>query len=66
MWNIQLRNAQKMISQFEIDQHADDIEAAFRRILYHPDVAVLFAYVYSEYLIVPVGQVFGSRNAPSF
>ena len=25
-----------------------------------------FAYVYSEYLIVPVGQVFGSRNAPSF
>ena len=46
--------------------HADDIEAAFRRILYHPDVAVAFAYVYSEYLIVPVGQVFGSRNAPSF
>jgi hypothetical protein len=34
--------------------------------LYHPDVAVAFAYVYSEYLIVPVGQVFGSRNAPSF
>jgi len=27
---------------------------------------VAFAYVYSEYLIVPVGQVFGSRNAPSF
>ena len=25
-----------------------------------------FAYVYSEYLIVPVGQVFGSRNSPSF
>mmetsp|Transcript_4851 Transcript_4851/g.11525 ORF Transcript_4851/g.11525 Transcript_4851/m.11525 type:complete len:935 (-) Transcript_4851:1191-3995(-) len=46
--------------------HADDIEAAFRRILYHPDVAVGFAYVFEEYLIVPVGQVFGSRNAPSF
>lgn len=46
--------------------HADDIEAAFRRVLYHPDVAVAFAYVFSDFLIVPVGQVFGSRNAPSF
>ena len=46
--------------------HADDIEAAFRRILYHPDLAVAFSYVYSDYLIVPVGQVFGSRSAPSF
>lgn len=46
--------------------HADDIEAAFRRVLYHPDVAVAFAYVFSDYLIVPVGQVFGSRIAPSF
>ena len=46
--------------------HADDIEAALRRVLYHPDVAVAFAYVFSDHLIVPVGQVFGSRNAPSF
>ena len=46
--------------------HADDIEAALRRVLYHPDVAVAFAYVFSDYLIVPVGQVFGSRIAPSF
>ena len=38
--------------------HPDDIEAAFRRVLYHPDVAVAFAYVFSDYLIVPVGQVF--------
>jgi hypothetical protein len=27
---------------------------------------VAFAYVFDEFLIVPVGQVFGSRNAPSF
>jgi hypothetical protein len=46
--------------------HCDDIDAAFRRILYHPDMAIAFAYVFNEYLIVPVGQVFGSRSAPSF
>ena len=46
--------------------HADDIDAAFRRILYHPDMAVVFAYCFGAFLIVPVGQVFGSRSAPSF
>lgn len=46
--------------------HCDDIDAAFRRILYHPDLAPAFAYVLRQYLIIPVGQVFGSRSAPSF
>jgi hypothetical protein len=46
--------------------HCDDIDAAFRRILYHPDLAIAFAYVFLEFLIIPVGQVFGSRSAPSF
>jgi hypothetical protein len=46
--------------------HADDIEAAFRRILYHPDMAIAFAYVYENFLMIPVGEVFGSRSAPSF
>ncbi|CAJ1934082.1 unnamed protein product [Cylindrotheca closterium] len=46
--------------------HADDIKAAFRRVLYHPDLACAFAYVYSDYLMVPVGQVFGSQSAPSY
>jgi hypothetical protein len=46
--------------------HADDIKSAFRRILYSPEMAVLFAYVFGPYLIIPVGQVFGSRSAPSF
>ena len=50
----------------ELRQHVDDIDAAFRRVLYHPDMAVAFAYVFAQYLIIPVGQVFGSRNAPSF
>jgi hypothetical protein len=46
--------------------HADDIEAAFRRILYHPDMAIAFGYVFEDYLMIPVGEVFGSRSAPSF
>ena len=49
-----------------IYQHADDIEAAFRQLLYHPELAIAFAYVFQEYLLIPVGQVFGSRSAPSF
>eukprot|EP00980_Cylindrotheca_fusiformis_P014329 scaffold3825_cov131-Cylindrotheca_fusiformis.AAC.2 len=46
--------------------HADDIASAFRRVLYHPDMACAFAYVFEEFLLVPVGEVFGSRSAPSF
>ena len=46
--------------------HCDDLDAAFRRILYHPDLAVVFAYIFLQYLIIPVGQVFGSRSAPSY
>jgi hypothetical protein len=46
--------------------HCNNIDAAFRRILYHPDLAIAFAYVFQDYLIIPVGQVFGSRSTPSF
>jgi hypothetical protein len=38
----------------------------FRHILYSPKLAIVFAYVFGQYLIIPVGQVFGSRLAPSF
>jgi hypothetical protein len=35
--------------------------------LYHPTLAILFAYVFGKSLIIPVRQVlFGSRSAPSF
>jgi hypothetical protein len=50
----------------DILMHCDDLDAAFRRVLYHPDLAVVFAYVFLDFLIVPVGQVFGSRSAPSY
>jgi hypothetical protein len=50
----------------DILQHCDDLDSAFRRILYHPDLALVFAYVFTDFLIIPVGQVFGSRIAPSY
>jgi hypothetical protein len=50
----------------DILQHTDDIDSAYRRTLYHPDVAVVFGYVLMEFVIVPVGETFGSKNSPSF
>jgi hypothetical protein len=50
----------------ELLQHTDDIDAAFRRILYHPVLAPVFSYVFQEFSIVPVGNIFGSRSAPSW
>ena len=61
MWRLRITNPQA-----DILLHPDDINSAFRRILYHPDMAIIFAYVFQQYLIIPVGQVFGSRSAPSF
>ena len=29
-------------------------------------MAILFAYIFGPYVIVPVGMVFGARSAPSF
>jgi len=45
---------------------ADNITAAFRRILYHPDMAILWATVYQEFLVIPCGMIFGGRNSPYF
>ena len=47
-------------------QHADDIDSAFCQLIYNPELAAAFAYVFNKYIIIPVGQVFGSRSAPSF
>ena len=38
----------------------------YRCILYHPDPAIIFAYVFGDFPIIPVGQVSGSHSVPSF
>ena len=43
----------------------DDLVSAFRRLRYHPDVASAYAFVLGAFLVIPIGMVFGSRDAPS-
>ena len=45
--------------------YKDELFSAFRRILYHPDVSEAYTFVLSTHLGIPVGMVFGSRNASS-
>lgn len=47
-------------------QHSDDINAAFRRGTYHCDIGIAFAYVFLEFLLIPIGMIFGARNSPSW
>ena len=46
--------------------YKDDINSAFHRCRYHPDVAAAYAYVYGDWLVIPVGLIFGGRNSPGW
>jgi len=61
VWNLRITHPAVDILQF-----VDDIQAAFHRILYHPDAMLAFAAVFLEFLLLPVGTIFGARNSPSF
>ena len=60
LWNLRIQYPHE-----EILQLADDISAAFHRILYAPMMAVVFASVWDKYLVIPVGTIFGSKSSPS-
>lgn len=61
IWNLRITYPRE-----EILQHTDDIEAAFHRIIYHPDLAVCYAYVFMEFLLIPIGTVFGAGDSPGW
>lgn len=61
IWNLRISHPTT-----DILQYCDDIKSAFRRVLYHPDLAIVFSYVFEEFLIIPVGFIFGGRSSPSF
>jgi hypothetical protein len=61
IWNKRIDHPRR-----DILLHSDDIDAAFRRCLYHPDLAIAFAAVFFEFLMIPVGMIFGSRSSPSW
>jgi hypothetical protein len=50
----------------DILQYCDDLDTVFRRVLYNSELAIVFAYVFGLFLLVPVGQVFGSHPAPAY
>jgi len=60
LWNLRIS-----FPSDDILQTTDDISAAFRRVLYHPDIAPAFASVWDQWLIIPVSLIFGARNSPS-
>jgi hypothetical protein len=61
LWNLRISYPDEDILML-----TDDISGAFRRVLYHPDMAVCFAAVWRRFLIIPVGTIFGSGNSPGF
>jgi hypothetical protein len=61
LWNLRISFPREDILML-----TDDISGAFRRVLYHPDMAVCFAAVWRSFLILPVGTIFGSGNSPGF
>ena len=61
IYNLRVRHPDEDICIYK-----DDLVSAFRRLRYHPDVAAAYAFVLGDFLIIPIGMVFGSRDAPSF
>ena len=61
IWNLRITHPRK-----EILLYKDDINSAFHRGRYHPDIAAAFAYVWGEWLIIAIGLIFGARNSPGW
>ena len=63
IWIYNLRVAR---SDSDILAHVDDISAAYHRVLYHPMMGIVFAQVFAEFLMIPVGLIFGAKDSPSW
>jgi hypothetical protein len=61
IWNLRISNPGVDILQFY-----DNVHAAFHHTLYHPNIGIVFAFVFQEFLCIPVGSLFGARNSPSW
>ena len=59
LYNLRLNHPEE-----DIIIYKDDLLSAFRRIFYHPDSAVTYNFFFGASLVIPVGMVFGSRDAP--
>ena len=61
IWNLRISHPRTDILLYK-----DDINSAFHRVRYHPDIAAAFAYVWGDWLIISVGVIFGARNSPGW
>ena len=61
IWNLRISSP-----TIEILLYKDDINSAFHRCRYHPDIAVAYAYVWGMWLVIPIGLIFGGRNSPGW
>lgn len=61
LWNLRIS-----FPTIDILQSVDDLKDAFKRMLYHPDGILAFAAIFMEFLMLPIGTIFGARNSPSF
>ena len=59
-YNLRLNHTEE-----DIIIYKDDLVSDFRRLWYHPDVAVAYAFIFGAYLVISVGIFFGSRDPPS-
>ena len=59
IWNQHITHPNEEIYVFD-----DDTKGAFRHPKYHPDVATAFAFRIEQYLMVPLGNTFGSVVSP--
>ena len=61
IWNLRASNPDT-----EILLYKDDINSAFHRGRYHPDIAAAFSYVWGDWLVISIGLIFGARNSPGW
>jgi hypothetical protein len=48
----------------DIIQYRDDMVKAFKRNRYNPDASCAHAFAFNDFLIIPIGLVFGARDSP--
>ena len=58
LWNLRITHPSEDILLLK-----DDIHAAFRRLRYHVDMAICYAFVFSNLLVIPIGMIFRARNS---
>ena len=61
IWNLRITHPSNDILLYK-----DDINAAFHRCRYHPDISAAYAYVWEQWLIIHIGLIFGGRNSPGW